>query len=537
MKKILSLIILLSSVSLSGCMVDNDITDNPESSDTNNENVGNGSDDSSTNEESSNSIDTSDIFSNRDYNEDIMYTECFVSLTELTSSNDMVVIESNVITINQKGSYIFTGSSNNVKIVIDTEEKVQLILQDVTMTSDNFALIHMLSSDKTFIRLDGTNTLTTTMIEEIDSVDGAIFAKDNICFNGTGVLTINSSMKGIVAKDDLTVTNATFNITTTQNAIDVNEEFATTNATYNIQTYGGQINAPYQESEESNFGPGTRPFSTSTTDTMWSCKGIKVEELLYIKDGVFNIDSYDDAIHCDDMLIIDGGEITILSGDDGIHSDFVLEINGGTINVNYAYEGLEAQQITINDGILNINSYDDGINGADYNDLEYTFICINDGTIIVTIIEIEKSPEADGLDSNGDIYINGGYILVHGTTNTKDTPLDYDGVGIITGGTFLTAGSYSMTCQNFGTASQGAIYYQLSTSSYYTSDVILKDSSGNVVIQYTPVNKYQVVHISSPDIKTGQTYTLCIGTKTYLISMTSNIYGSPSHKRLKKKTA
>ncbi len=473
----------------------------------------------------------STIFSERDYNETDMYsTLCNIDLSTLTADTTDVTIDNNIVKITKKGTYIFTGTSTDIKIEVDTDEKNQIILDDVTMTHSNDTLIHIVQSDKTFITLRNTNSLTTTLPEESDSgVDGAIFAKDNISINGTGTLDIKSSLNGIAAKDDLTITNGVINIDSIAHAISVNEEFAITTAKLNLKTNGGQEAAPYQESEDGNTSPNVRPgFKTLSSEATWSCKGIKCDELIYIKDGTINIDSYDDAIHSDEYVFIDGGDINIKTGDDAIHSDMYLEINGGNIDIDYCYEGLEAQRLVINDGNINIDSYDDGINAADLGDGS-TYIYIHGGEIVITIIEIDNSPEADGLDSNGDILITGGNILVHGTTNTKDTPLDYDGSGEIRGGTFLTAGSYSMTCQNFGVASQGAIYYQLSTSTYYTSDVILKDSSGEIVIQYSPVNKYQVVHLSSPLIKEGETYTLVIGTKSYTIKMTSNIYGTPSH--------
>lgn len=157
MKKILALIVLISVTTLTGCISLGDFssgdvgsdtsTDNNVSGDTSTDNNTNDNNDTSTDNNSS--VDTNDIFSTRDYNETIMYTECEISLTNLAASNSMVEITDTTITITQKGSYTFSGTSNNVTIIIDTEDKVQLILDNVTMTSDNFALIHMIESDKT----------------------------------------------------------------------------------------------------------------------------------------------------------------------------------------------------------------------------------------------------------------------------------------------------------------------------------------------------------------------------------------------------
>ena len=40
---------------------------------------------------------------------------------------------------------------------------------------------------------------------------------------------------------------------------------------------------------------------------------------------------------------------------------------------------------------------------------------------------------------------------------------------------------------------------------------MLKDSSGNTVIEFTPELNFAVVILSSPDILTGETYTITVG--------------------------
>jgi hypothetical protein len=72
----------------------------------------------------------------------------------------------------------------------------------------------------------------------------------------------------------------------------------------------------------------------------------------------------DDAIHSNEAIIINGGSFAILTGDDAFHADDSLEINGGTIDITTCFEGLESQVITINNGHIEINSSDDGINVA-----------------------------------------------------------------------------------------------------------------------------------------------------------------------------
>ena len=54
--------------------------------------------------------------------------------------------------------------------------------------------------------------------------------------------------------------------------------------------------------------------------------------------------------------------------------------------------------------------------------------------------------------------------------------------------------------------------------------VSLADSDGNVILSYTPSKKYGALNISSPDMKTGETYTLYAGgTITGITELNSRI--------------
>ncbi len=439
-----------------------------------------------------------DVFTNRDYNEELYYTQSSISL-----------VSGQTTTVTEEGTYTISGNVTESQILIDTEDKVQLVFNNVTITNTELACLYIKNADKVFVQLQGTNTLSSDVTnDQDDKVNGVIFSRDDLTFNGNGTLNLTSSNNGIVVKDDLVFTNGTYVINTTLDALEVNDMIAITNSEFTITTNGGYNSKISNES---------------------STKGIKCDDFIYIKDGTFDLNCYDDAIHSDGNIIIDEGNISIYTGDDAITTGYSLTINGGNINVENCYEGYEAQRITINDGNNNITCTDDGMNArkADVDDGNGCYININGGTNIITTI---NGGEADGLDSNGDILITGGYTLIHGTTDTRDTPLDYDGSAYITGGTFLTTGSYSITQQNFNSSNttQGAIAYQISSSSYTNAGTIitLKDSSGNTIVSYTAVNKFQIVHISHEDIKEGETYTLYIGSTSYTIKMSSITYSN-----------
>ena len=51
--------------------------------------------------------------------------------------------------------------------------------------------------------------------------------------------------------------------------------------------------------------------------------------------------------------------------------------------------------------------------------------------------------DTDGIDSNGNLYINGGSINI-----TAQSPFDYDGTGKYTGGTLIVNGTQTTVLQN-----------------------------------------------------------------------------------------
>ena len=61
-------------------------------------------------------------------------------------------------------------------------------------------------------------------------------------------------------------------------------------------------------------------------------------------------------------MTISGGECILSTGDDGAHAELSLTVLDGKITVLTSYEGLEANQITLAGGDLDITASDDGIN-------------------------------------------------------------------------------------------------------------------------------------------------------------------------------
>jgi len=351
------------------------------------------SDKQSTSNEATTEATESEYFSNRDLSGEVDESEAIeitLNKSEIITDSEKVSISGTTITITEEGTYILSGELEDGSVIIDASKdaKIQLVLNNVEINSKTFAPIYVAQADKVFITLaeGSTNALSNGgSFEQIDDndVDAVIFSKDDITLNGTGILTIISPAgHGIVGKDEVTITDGTYNITALKNAIRANDSIAIADGNFTLNADSDGLHA--EKNDDDSFGS------------------------IYIKDGIFNIDAKDDGIHATTTLIVDGGDFNIK-----------------------AAEGMEATNITINGGDISIEASDDGINAANKSSLYDVKITFNGGSTTIVM----GAGDTDGVDSNGDIEVNGGTINV-----TGNSTFDYDGSGVINGGTVIVNG-------------------------------------------------------------------------------------------------
>ena len=396
------------------------------------------------------------------------------STSEITTSGEDV-------NITKDGIYTLTGEING-KVIVNTSGNVKLILDNVTINSSDGPCILVSEADNVVIELkDGTtNTLTdSTNYKNYPDEDGVVFSHDDLIIEGNGTLVINSNYAdGIVSKDDLTINSGTYKITSIDDAIRGKDSVYIKDGNFTINTKGDAIKSTNETDEGKGFvlieggtfninsvSDGIQAVTkliikdgdftiktTGDTDTD-TAKGLKADILITIDGGKININSTDDSIHSNGIIVINKGTITINSGDDAIHADGMIEINGGTI-VATAHEGLEATYVKINDGDITINATDDGINAGNKSSDYSVKIEINGGNITIKM----GQGDTDAIDSNGDIYVNGGTINI-----TGQSPFDYDGTAKYTGGTIIVNGveTNQITNQFMGGGMQGGMQGQM----------------------------------------------------------------------------
>ena len=166
-------------------------------------------------------IDITDMFTKRDLSGTYDESEAVkITLSGKTAAcnSSNVQIEDGVVTIKAAGVYVLSGTLTDGTIVVDAgdDDKVQLILDGVSITAADYAAIYAKNADKVFVTLaeGAENSLTVSgdyVQTDDNNVDAVIFAKCDLTLNGTGSLTVKDTTgHGIVSKDDLVVTGGTY---------------------------------------------------------------------------------------------------------------------------------------------------------------------------------------------------------------------------------------------------------------------------------------------------------------------------------------
>lgn len=440
-------------------------------------------------------------------------TKINLSGSGATVSGSGVTVENGNITITSAGSYIISGTLTDGSIKVNCSEKgtVRLILNGVSISSSSTAPVVVEEAKKVLVTLaDGTtNTITDKTRQSVDDEDfsSAVYSKADLVFNGSGTLNVNAGYRnGIKSTNDLKVVSGTFNITSNEDGIIGKDLLGIKDGKFTIKSGSDGMKSTYD------------------TDTS---KGNIV-----ITGGEFDITASNDGVHCNEDILISGGNLTISSGDDGVHADANLQVDGGTIDIKKCYEGLEGVHITLNDGDISIVASDDGINAADgslssgmgMGGFGGGQASSSDSSVLLTINggNIFVNAGGDGLDSNGNIVMNGGNVTVLGPTSDGDTALDFDGAFTINGGVLMAFGSSGMLETPTSAQNGCCIVTTLGTVSA-NSAFSLMDSSGNVIMSYTPTKNYASAIVYSSDIKNGSTYTVTAGSTTQSITVNSNV--------------
>ncbi len=466
---------------------------------------------------------TTGTYKDSDYYEDYTTKECTYIGLNGDSANitgkkaGTVTLENGVLTITEKGYYVLEGTFKGTIVVeVPEEDKVHLVLNGATIAGQDGPAIYEKTSDKLIVMLaPGTvNTLTDaadySSVYEEANADAALYATDDLTINGEGTLNVTGNHEAAVkTKDDLKIMSGTLNI--------------------------------------------------SSVDD-----GLKGNDSLTVADGLITVSAGDDGLHSDGALIIDNGTVNVVKSVEALEG-LTITVNGGTVNTVSSDDGMNAtsgnsgefgefggfggggfrgnfgsgsrertQMPGQNNGEM--PEMPEGNNGeapqmpempaenngelpqmplADGNVPENTegegtteenttpVIVINGGTIYV-------NAGGDGLDANGNIEMNGGYVYVSGSSNGGNNATDYDGTFLINGGNLIAVGSTGM----YQSISAGSSCYAIDFTSQGTlekgTECVLKDGD-TVIYSFTVDKSANAVLLTGDKLEKDKEYTLVTG--------------------------
>ncbi len=377
-----------------------------------------------------------------------------------------VTVSGDTVTITAGGNYRVTGTLTNGQIVVNApEEKVVLALDGVSVTCENSAAIYVIDAEKVILSLvsGSENALASTgeyIHTDDNTVDAAIFSKDDLTLKGSGALTVSSETgHGIVSKDELKIKSGTLTV-------------------------------------------------------MAANKGMAANDLVEITGGDITIASGKHGIHCDEALTFSHGTIRITKSFEGLEAK-TIDISGGNISIAASDDGLNASDSSVDSETTGRGGFG-GFGGGMDEMQEGTYILISGGKLTV-------NASGDGIDSNGDLTITGGEVYVSGPTSDGDGALDYAGTGTITGGTLIAAGSSGMA-QSLSSDTQGVMLLTLSGAQSAGSTVTVHDASGMLLASVTPEKAYTSVVISAPGTESGGTYTVACGGESRSVTLDGYTY-------------
>jgi len=409
--------------------------------------------------------------------------------------------EGTMVTITGAGVYEISGTLSDGSICVnaDKDSEVQLLLNGVSVHNESGAALFCKKAKKVTVTLAAgsenflSDGASYVFAEGEDEPDATLFAKSDLIINGTGKLTVTGAYAdGIKGKDSLYILDGDIKVVAKDDCIVGKDLLYVERGTITVTAGGDGLK------------------STNDTD---ETKGNVV-----IDGGTCNITSDTDGIQAENNLTVTGGKIVITAGDDGLHAEQTLGIGGeSNITITKSNEGIEGFEIIISGGTVDITAKDDGVNVAGGNDTAQT---ATDGTngrpnfgkggmfeavagdLFLNGGIVTVNAGGDGLDSNGNITMNGGTVIVYGPTGGGNGVLDYAGAFLINGGSLLAIGTSDMAQAPTATSTQYSLAATLTTAGQAGSkvEIVINDT---VVAKAEAAKQFNYIVASSPEFTAG----------------------------------
>lgn len=323
------------------------------------------------------------------------------------------------VAITAAGAYLLTGTlEGRVLVAAGAQDEVQLVLQDLTVTSTDGPALWVQSAGKVLLTLPAgsTNTLADGASYDgldDDEPDAVVYCDADLTIQGEGALLVTGQYDHAVC--------STGSLTVTGGALELS-------------------------------APG---------------KGLKARETLAVGGGSVVVTASDEAMEANNLYIT-GGTLNLTASDDGINAASPddwdgaapsLEVRGGTVLVDAEGDGLDSNgSLLVSGGVLLVAGPTANDNSALDSDSGMTVT----GGIVMAVSAGSMDGGFDGASTQGSWLASVGsqtagtsltLVDADGAVLAHWTPGKAYGVALVSAPSMAQGGSYTLLC---GAAVEGA---------------------------------------------------------------------------------
>lgn len=381
--------------------------------------------------------------------------------SSITVDGSGATVNGSTVTITTASTYTISGTLNDGRIIVNTDDESLVIINlngiNITSTTTSpFTIINAPEGVEIVLTENTQNYITDassyTFFDDTEKKEpnAALFAKDDMDIVGDGTLIVDGNFNDAIAcKDDINIKDCTINVTAVDDGIrGKNSLEIKSGATITVNSGGDCLKSDDEEDGLIEIKKCTLDLTSTGADGMDAAIQVTVthaESNVTITAGGGNKVKPDQnnstkGIKGTNNVTIEDGIITIDSSDDAIHSNDTIAISGATLNLATGDDGIHANKtMTISGGTIDITQSYEGI--------ESQYLTISGG-------EIHLTADDDGINTPGEgwgggdslLTINGGYSVVTITDvtiggSTGGDGVDANGDMTMTGGTLIVHGN------------------------------------------------------------------------------------------------
>ena len=337
----------------------------------------------------------------------------------VANAGNCVTVTGGTVKITCGGEYDFSGnySGNDAQILVNTpktDTTVYLNMKGLTLTNTADAPIYVQKSNKTFVvaKNGTTNTFTDAATRtktysytndagqaKTDTTGACIYAKDDLTIKGEGTLIVKANYNnGIHTSNDLRVKNGLITVNAKNNGLKGKGSVAISGGTINITTTEGDgIKSDTDDATDLKDGKGSIEISGGEITITSAFDGLSANNAVTIAKGDAK-DADNGEAKAPTLKITTGGGQKCLGtstgGGNGGRGGFGggFGMGGNSCSPDSSMKGIKADSsIAISDGVIEINSHDDGIHSG--------------GTVTFTGGKVTVKTDDDGVHADKALYV------------------------------------------------------------------------------------------------------------------------------------